>query len=226
MKRAVVLLSGGLDSTTVLAVARRDGYEAHAVSFDYGQRHRVELDAAKKVAQALGAKSHQIVRLDFSFATTSALTAAIDVPKSRSESAMSSGIPVTYVPARNTIFLSYALGVAEVVGAQALFLGVNALDYSGYPDCRPEYVEQFERLANLATQAGVEGRRIKIYAPLLKLTKQEIVALGISLGVDYSLTSSCYDPSSLGEACGNCDSCQLRLKGFRENRKSDPIAYR
>jgi 7-cyano-7-deazaguanine synthase len=225
-KKAVVLLSGGLDSTTVLAVALRDGYEVTALSFDYGQRHRVELEAARRVVKQFGVKRHEVVKLDFSFARTSALTSSIAVPKERSEKEMSGNIPVTYVPARNTIFLSYALGVAEVVGASALFIGVNAIDYSGYPDCRPEYISAFQAMANLATKASIEAQKVRIYTPLVKLTKAQIVQLGRELGVDYALTSSCYDPSEDGEACGKCDSCQLRMKGFSENGLADPIAYR
>lgn len=223
---AVVLLSGGLDSTTALAVAIRDGYEVSALSFDYGQRHRVELEAAVRVAKRFGVKRHDVVKLDFAFAQTSALTAAIAVPKSRSDAEMSGSIPVTYVPARNTIFLSYAIGVAEVVGASAIFIGVNAIDYSGYPDCRPEYIAAFQTMSDLATKASIEKRKVKIITPLVALSKAEIVNLGRQLGVDYSLTSSCYDPAATGEACGKCDSCQLRVKGFTENGLRDPIAYR
>lgn len=225
MRSAVVLLSGGLDSATVAAVAKRDGFAIHALSFRYGQRHVVELSAAARVAHHVNAVSHRTVELDLRAMGGSALTADIAVPKDRSERELGSGIPVTYVPARNTIFLSYALGFAEVLGARDIFIGVNALDYSGYPDCRPEFVRAFATLANLATKAGVEGDRFSIHAPLVDLTKSEIIKLGLSLGVDYSLTSSCYDPSGEGSACGHCDSCQLRLRGFAENKISDPIRY-
>jgi len=205
--RAVVLLSGGLDSATALAVARRDGFECYALSFDYCQRHRQELDAARRVAGAAEVRRHLILPLDLRAFGGSALTDEIEVPKDRSEEAMEAGIPITYVPARNTVFLSLALGWAEVLGAFDLYIGVNAVDYSGYPDCRPEFIEQFERLANLATQAGVEGRgRFRIHAPLIGLAKAEIIRLGASLGVDYSLTHSCYDPTSDGRPCGHCDS--------------------
>jgi 7-cyano-7-deazaguanine synthase len=224
--RAVVLLSGGLDSATVLAIARADGYEVYALSFAYGQRHSWELECARTVAAAGGAAEHRVATIDLRAFGGSALTADIAVPKGRTEAEMSGEIPITYVPARNTIFLSYALAWAEVLGSSDIFIGVNALDYSGYPDCRPEFIEAFERLANLATKAGVEGRqRLKIHAPLLQLTKAEIIARGLELGVDYGLTSSCYDPSLAGEACGQCDSCVLRLKGFRENGMSDPVKY-
>jgi 7-cyano-7-deazaguanine synthase len=225
MRPAIVLLSGGLDSATVAAIARRDGFAVHALSFRYGQRHAVELAAASRVARHLEAASHRIIDLDLRAMGGSALTADIDVPKARDASEMSSGIPITYVPARNTIFLSYALGFAEVTNSRDIFIGVNALDYSGYPDCRPEFVAAFEALANLATKAGVEGSTFKIHAPLLQLSKAEIIKVGLSLGVDYSLTSSCYDPSSSGEACGGCDSCQLRRRGFEENQIVDPIRY-
>lgn len=224
-ERALVLLSGGLDSSTTLAVAKDEGFDASALSFDYGQRHRVELEAAKKVARALGVRDHRIVRLDFTFAETSALTSRLAVPKSRKASEMATGIPITYVPARNTIFLSYALGVAEVVRASNIFIGVNALDYSGYPDCRPEFITAFEKLANLATKTSIEGKKFRIHTPLLRLTKAQIIQLGRRLNVDFSLTSSCYDPSAKGLPCGKCDSCQLRLKGFKENGISDPVQY-
>jgi len=225
--KAVVLLSGGLDSATVLAMARADGFDAYALSFSYGQRHAWELECAKRVAAALGAKEHRTAQIDLRAFGGSALTAEIDVPKGRSEAEMAAHeIPITYVPARNTIFLSFALAWAEVLGASDLFIGVNALDYSGYPDCRPEFIEAFERLANLATKAGVEGRqRLKIHTPLIALTKAQIIAQGLALGIDYGLTSSCYDPSPLGEPCGACDSCVLRQKGFRENGISDPLKY-
>ena len=213
-KRAVVLLSGGLDSATVLAIARAEGFEAYALSFDYGQRHVYELQAARRVAAALGAAAHHVVTFDLRAFGGSALTADIDVPKGRS---IDSSIPPTYVPARNTIFLSFALGWAEVLGAADIFIGVNALDYSGYPDCRPEYIAAFQRMADLATKAGVEGTaRLTIHAPLIEMTKAEIIRRGRALGVDYSLTSSCYDPGPSGEPCGACDSCVLRKKGFVE----------
>ena len=226
---AVVLLSGGLDSTTVLALARSEGYAVHALTFRYGQRHSSEIDAAKAIAQRAGVVRHQIVDIDLRAFGGSALTADIAVPKDRNLDRPVKGhseIPVTYVPARNTIFLSYALALAEVVGAADIFIGVNALDYSGYPDCRPEYIEAFEKMANLATRAGVEGRtRLAIRTPLIALTKGGIIRLGMSLGVDYYGTTSCYDPGPNGEACGRCDSCQLRLKGFREAGLADPIEY-
>ncbi len=222
--RAVVLLSGGLDSATTLAIARAEGYECHALSFDYGQRHVCELESAKKVAAALGAVQHLTLRLDLRTIGGSALTADIDVPKGRSDEAMSTGIPVTYVPARNTIFLSHALAWAEVLGAQDVFIGVNALDYSGYPDCRPEFTEAFEKLANLATQAGVEGKsRFRVHIPLIELSKAQIVARAYELNVDLSLTWSCYVPEPDGRACGLCDSCLLRKKGFAEARLADPV---
>lgn len=225
MKRAVVLLSGGLDSATVLAIARAEGYAVHALSFSYGQRHAGELAAAEKVAQSLGACEHRIARIDLRVFGGSALTGDFPVPRSRSREEIAHGIPITYVPARNTIFLSYALAWAEALGATDIFLGANAVDYSGYPDCRPEFIRAFEQLANLATRAGLEGACFRIHAPLLSLRKAEIIQRGISLGVDYSLTRSCYDPMTDGAACGVCDSCQLRLKGFREAGLSDPISY-
>ena len=222
--RAVVLLSGGLDSATTLAIARAEGYECHALSFDYGQRHVCELESAKKVAAALGAVQHLTLRLDLRAIGGSALTADIDVPKGRSDEAMSTGIPVTYVPARNTIFLSHALAWAEVLGAQDVFIGVNALDYSGYPDCRPEFTEAFEKLANLATQAGVEGKsRFRVHTPLIELSKAQIVARAYELNVDLSLTWSCYVPEPDGRACGLCDSCVLRKKGLDGARLTDPV---
>ena len=215
--KAVCLLSGGLDSATCLALARRQGYECYALSFDYGQRHRVELDAAANVARALGAERHVVAHIDLRQIGHSALTDDIGVPKGRSTEDMSHGIPVTYVPARNTIFLSFALAWAEVLEAPDIFIGVNALDYSGYPDCRPEYIEAFERMANLAIKAGVEGRlRIRIHTPLIRLSKAEIVKLAGELGLDFSLTHSCYDPDAQGRPCGQCDSCLLRRKGFEE----------
>ncbi len=226
---AVVLLSGGLDSTTVLALARSEGYAVHALTFRYGQRHSSEIDAAKAIARSAGVVRHEVVDIDLRAFGGSALTAEIAVPKDRDLDRPVKGeseIPVTYVPARNTIFLSYALALAEVVGAGDIFIGVNALDYSGYPDCRPEYIEAFEKMANLATRAGVEGRtRLTIRTPLIALTKAGIIRLGASLGVDYSGTTSCYDPGENGEACGRCDACQLRLKGFREAGLTDPIEY-
>lgn len=224
-RRAVVLLSGGLDSATALAIARTEGFETYALSFDYGQRHERELDSARRVAAALGAKDHLVLRLDLRAIGGSALTADIPVPKGRSAEAMGSGIPVTYVPARNTIFLSHALAWAEVLEGQDIFIGVNALDYSGYPDCRPEFIEAFERMATLATRAGVEGRnRLRIHTPLIRLTKAQIVTRGTALGVDFGLTWSCYEPRPDGLACGLCDSCLLREKGFREAGLRDPVA--
>jgi len=223
--RAVVLLSGGLDSTTVVALAKRDGYDVYALSFRYGQRHAHELEAARRVAARYGVARHEIVEIDLRPFGGSALTADIPVPKGR-DVTHGSDIPITYVPARNTIFLSFALAYAEVTGATDIFIGVNALDYSGYPDCRPEYVAAFERVANLATRAGVEGTApIHIRAPLIDLTKAQIIQLGLSLGVDYAGTTSCYDPAPDGAACGECDACQLRLRGFAEAGTSDPAAY-
>ena len=223
--RAVVLLSGGLDSTTTLAIARAEGYTCHALSFDYGQRHARELESARRVAQALEAADHRVLRLDLRAIGGSALTDDIAVPKGRSEAAIAEGIPVTYVPARNTIFLAHALGWAEVLGAQDLFIGVNALDYSGYPDCRPEFIEAFERLANLATKAGVEGTsRFRVHTPLIALSKAQIVLRAWELGVDFALTWSCYEPGVEGRPCGTCDSCLLRAKGFAEARLVDPVA--
>lgn len=215
--KAVCLLSGGLDSAVCLALARREGYECHALSFDYGQRHRVELEAAARVAEALGAARHIVAKIGLDAFGGSALTAAIDVPKGRSAEEMGGGIPVTYVPARNTIFLSFALAWAEVLGTGDIFIGVNALDYSGYPDCRGEFIEAYERMANLATKAGVEGSaRVQIHTPLLKLSKAEIVKLGHELGLPFGLTHSCYDPGPDGRPCGACDACLLRKKGFEE----------
>jgi 7-cyano-7-deazaguanine synthase len=215
--KAVCLLSGGLDSATCLALALREGYETYALSFDYGQRHRVELDAAARLAGALGAARHVVAKIGLDAFGGSALTAPIDVPKGRSTAEMDNGIPITYVPARNTIFLSFALGWAEVLGTGDIFIGVNALDYSGYPDCRPEFIEAYERMANLATKAGVEGTaRVKIHTPLLRLSKAEIVRLANDLGLPFGLTHSCYDPSPEGHPCGQCDACLLRRKGFAE----------
>jgi 7-cyano-7-deazaguanine synthase len=227
MPKAVVLLSGGLDSTTTLAWATARGFECFALSVDYGQRHRVELGRAAAVAAALGAVEHRTVTLDLRAIGGSALTADIAVPKDRTDEAMGQGVPVTYVPARNTILLGVALGYAETVAAFDLFIGANVLDYSGYPDCRPEFLGAFESLANLATKAGTEGTgRFRVHAPLLKMTKAEIIREGVKLGVDYSLTLSCYDPDSAGRACGHCDSCLLRKKGFAEADVPDPTAYR
>ena len=224
---AVVLLSGGLDSATVLAIARRDGFAPHALSFRYGQRHALELAAAARVAKALGAEEHVVATIDLGLFGGSALTADIDVPKDRAGEAIAHGIPVTYVPARNAVFLSFALAWAEVLGAFDLYLGVNALDYSGYPDCRPEFVAAFETLANLATRAGVEGTgRFRVRAPLLSMTKAEIIRTGLALGVDYGLTLSCYDPTAAGAPCLHCDACLLRAKGFREAGVPDPALDR
>lgn len=226
-KTAVILLSGGLDSATVLAIARSDGFLCHALSFRYGQRHAVELAAAEKVARSFQVASHRVVEIDLRQFGGSALTTDLAVPKKTSVAEIGSEIPITYVPARNTIFLSFALAFAEVSNASDIFIGVNALDYSGYPDCRPEYIAAFERMANLATKAAVEGRqKVAIHTPLIQLTKAQIIRRGLELGVDYSLTSSCYDPDEAGQACGHCDSCLLRLKGFEENRVRDPIQYR
>lgn len=223
-KRAVVLLSGGLDSATVLAIAKSRGYELYALSFFYGQRHTWELEAAKRVASSTGVAQHRIANIDLRIFGGSALTDDIAVPKGRDPGEMSEGIPITYVPARNTIFLAFALAWAEVLGANNIFIGVNVLDYSGYPDCRPEFVAAFEKMANLATKAGVEGQQqFKIHTPLIALTKAQIIRLGLQLGVDYSLTSSCYDPWPGGEPCGQCDSCLLRQKGFSENGIEDPL---
>jgi 7-cyano-7-deazaguanine synthase len=222
---AVVLLSGGLDSTTTLAIARRD-HDVHAMSFRYGQRHESEIGAARRTAQRFGVARHVIVDIDLRVFGGSALTADIAVPKDRSASEMSAAIPITYVPARNTIFLSYALALAEVISARDIYIGVNAVDYSGYPDCRPEYIAAYERMANLATRAGVEGRQIGIRTPLIDKSKADIIRLGTSLGVDYGVTTSCYDPSADGVACGECDACRLRLKGFADAGLRDPVSYR
>ena len=224
---AVVLLSGGLDSATVLAIAQSEGYEAHALSFNYGQRHAVELVAARRIATQAGVAHHAVVDMDLRPFGGSALTADIDVPTHRSADEISTGIPITYVPARNTIFLSYALAFAEVSGATDIFLGVNALDYSGYPDCRPEYIEAFQAMGRLATKVGVEGEEpLALHTPLIQMTKSDIVRKGIELGIDYSETVSCYDPDSQGAACGGCDSCLLRRKGFTEAGVPDPTRYR
>jgi 7-cyano-7-deazaguanine synthase len=224
-KRAVVLLSGGLDSTTVLAIAKSEGFDVYALTMEYGQRHAVEVEAARRIARRFGVARHVVMPIDLRQFGGSALTADIDVPKDRPIDDMGHGIPVTYVPARNTIFLSFALAWAEVLGARDLFIGVNALDYSGYPDCRPEFVAAFERLANLATKAGVEGERFRVHTPLIALTKAEIIRRGRDLGVEFALTTSCYDPRPDGTACGRCDACLLRLKGFAENQLADPRAY-
>ena len=223
--KAVILLSGGLDSATVLAMARARGFDCAALSFRYGQRHQVELTSAARVAEAQGVRDHRIVDIDLRGFGGSALTADIAVPKDRDEAAMAVGIPVTYVPARNTIMLSFALAFAEVLEAADIFVGVNAVDYSGYPDCRPDYIQAFEAMANLATKAGVEGRRLTVHAPLISMTKAEIIAAGLALGVDYALTSSCYDPDVHGRACGRCDACRLRLRGFAEAGLRDPAPY-
>jgi 7-cyano-7-deazaguanine synthase len=225
-KRAVVLVSGGLDSATTLALARSEGFECFALSVDYGQRHRHELECAGRVARSLGAARHTVVSVNLRAIGGSALTDAQEVPKDRAHEEIGQGIPITYVPARNTVLLGLALGYAEVVEAYDLFIGANAVDYSGYPDCRPEYLAQFERLANLATKAAVEGRgTFRVHAPLLQRTKAEIIREGLRLGVDYALTLSCYDPDAQGQACGRCDSCRLRLKGFQEAGLPDPARY-
>src|SRR5271165_3304102 len=222
MRKAVCLLSGGLDSSTCLALARREGYACYALSFDYGQRHRIELEAAARVAASMGVERHLVARVALDLFGGSALTDHIAVPKERSLEEMGRGIPVTYVPARNTIFLSFALAWAEVLESSDIFIGVNALDYSGYPDCRPEFIEAFERMANLATKSGVEGRtRVKIHTPLIQMSKAQIVQLGVELGVPFGLTHSCYDPDAAGRPCRQCDSCLLRAKGFREANVED-----
>jgi 7-cyano-7-deazaguanine synthase len=226
VKKAVVLLSGGIDSTTAMAIAKHEGFEIYSLSFSYGQRHAFELKAAQKVADAIGVAEHLVINVDIEQIGGSSLTDDIDVPKDRDEISMSREIPVTYVPARNTIFLSYALAWAEVLESSDIFIGVNAIDYSGYPDCRPEYTEAFERMANLATKAGVEGiTKIRIRTPLIHLTKAQIIKKGVELGIDYSLTHSCYDPGPQGLACGRCDSCFLRKKGFKEAGVTDPTRY-
>ena len=225
--KAVVLLSGGIDSATTLAIAQNRGFDIYALSFRYGQRHVVELEAAMRIARSSSVVKHLIIDIDLRLIGGSALTADIAVPKSRSTEQMGKDIPVTYVPARNTIFLSYALAWAEVVGANDIFIGVNALDYSGYPDCRPEYIAAYEQMANLATKAGVEsGQKLKIHTPLIQMSKAQIIQKGIELKMDYSLTHSCYDPSASGEACGKCDSCLLRLKGFKDAGIKDPVRYK
>ena len=225
MKPAIVLLSGGLDSATVLAMAQAQGFTPSALTFRYGQRHAVEIDAARRVAAAMGVADHRIADIDLRVFGGSALTSDLAVPKHRSDAEMAEGIPVTYVPARNTIMLSFALAFAEVIGAADIFVGVNAVDYSGYPDCRPDYIAAFEAMANLATKAAVEGRRLTIHTPLIDLTKAEIIRRGVALGVDYAITSTCYDPAPDGRACGQCDSCHLRLKGFADAGLSDPAPY-
>jgi 7-cyano-7-deazaguanine synthase len=224
-KKAVVLVSGGLDSATTLAIAKNEGFDIYAISFDYGQRHHFELEAARRVCESQGVSELVVFKVDTSIFRGSALTNDIPVPHNRDESQMADGIPITYVPARNTIFLSVGLGLAESVGANDLFIGVNAVDYSGYPDCRPEFIKAFEDMANLATKAGVEGQRLNVHTPLILLTKAEIIQRGVALGVDYGLTHSCYDPLPDGTSCGECDSCQLRLRGFREAGCADPIRY-
>ncbi|HZZ79358.1 MAG TPA: 7-cyano-7-deazaguanine synthase QueC [Gemmataceae bacterium] len=222
---AVVLLSGGLDSTTTLAIARAKGFSCCALTFDYGQRHAVEIEAARRIASHFAVARHVVMPIDLRQFGGSALTSDMPVPKDRPLDEMTHGIPVTYVPARNTIFLSFALAWAEVLGACDIFLGVNALDYSGYPDCRPEYVAAFEKLANLATKAGVEGKAFHIHTPLIDMSKADIIRRGLELGIDFGLTTSCYDPTPSGVACGHCDACLLRLKGFAENRRADPRGY-
>lgn len=224
-RKAVVLLSGGLDSATALAVARDEGFDCHPLSFRYGQRHEQEVDAAVRIAESQGVRPPFVVEIDLRRFGASALTGDIDVPRDRPDAEMASGIPVTYVPARNTIFLSFALAWAEVLGASDIFIGINARDYSGYPDCRPEYLRAFQNMANLATRAAVEGSGARIRAPLIELTKAEIIRKGRALGVDYSLTRSCYDPAPDGRACGHCASCRLRMKGFREAGVADPTRY-
>jgi len=225
MKHAVVLLSGGLDSATTLALANAQGYDTYALSFDYGQRHAIELKAARNLAKSLGAKQHRVVKIDNGIFAGSALTDDIDVPKARSEQEIGARVPATYVPARNTIFLAHALAWAETIPAGHIFLGINAVDYSGYPDCRPEFIAMFEMLANIGTKAGVEGMRFQIHAPLIKMTKAQIIRKAQELNVDLAQTHSCYDPAPDGRACGQCDSCQLRRKGFREAGVVDPIKY-
>jgi 7-cyano-7-deazaguanine synthase len=227
MASAVVLLSGGLDSTTALAIAQAEGYDVFAISFRYGQRHKIELDSARRVAERMRVLKHIVVDIDLRQFGGSALTDEIDVPKGRTVSVMAEGVPITYVPARNTVFLSFALAWSETLGSKDIFLGVNALDFSGYPDCRPEFIDAYERMANLATKAGIEGgQRLKLHTPLISLTKAQIITRGTELGVDYSMTSSCYDPSATGAPCGGCDSCLLRKKGFAELNRIDPLVAR
>lgn len=225
MRRAVVLLSGGLDSSTTLALAKRDGFEVFALSVRYGQRHVRELEAAAAIAKAVGAQDHRVVDVDLRAIGGSALTDDVEVPKDRGVADMSQCVPITYVPARNSVFLALALGWAEVLGATDIFFGANVLDYSGYPDCRPEFIEAFERMANLATRAGIEGARFQVHAPLLRMSKSEIIGLAGTLGLDLALTWSCYDPTVAGLACGRCDACQLRRKGFAQARVKDPTPY-
>ncbi len=226
MKKAVILLSGGLDSATCLAIAKDNGYAPYALSFRYGQRHEFELDSARAVAKALGTKDHVILDIDLRIFGGSALTDEIEVPKDRNDLVISNVIPVTYVPARNTIFLSFGLAYAETLGANDIFIGVNALDYSGYPDCRPEYIASFQNMANLATKSGLEGKSpLTIHTPLIDLTKSDIIKMGLALGVDYGITHSCYDPNQNGHSCGHCDACQLRLKGFDMVGLLDPLHY-
>ena len=226
MKRAVILLSGGLDSSTTLAIAKNSGFKLFGLTFRYGQRHKFEIISAQKIAQAYNLADHKITEIDLRTFGGSALTDDLDVPKDRNNGTMNKSIPITYVPARNTIFLSFALAWAEVLGANDIFLGVNSMDYSGYPDCRPEYIQSFANMANLATKAGVEGKQsIKIQTPLINMTKKEIINKGIALGVDYSLTHSCYDPANDGSSCGRCDACQIRIQGFKEAGMADPIKY-
>ncbi len=224
-RKAVVLLSGGLDSSTTLAIARSEGYDLYALSFRYGQRHTREVEAAAKIARSTGVKRHVVLDIDLRSFGSSALTDNIEVPKRKSLAEIPKDIPVTYVPARNTIFLSFALAFAESIHAQNIFIGVNAIDYSGYPDCRPEFIAAFERLANLATKAGVEGQSFTVHAPLISMTKSQIIRKGLSLGVDYSLTTTCYDPTDAGLACGSCEACLLRLQGFKEAGVKDPAGY-
>jgi len=226
VRKAVVLLSGGLDSATTLALAHESGFAPHAITFRYGQRHDVEIDAARKIASAMGAIEHLVVDINLRIFGHSSLTADIAVPKGRSADEMSHGIPITYVPARNTIFLSFALAWAEVIESADIFIGVNAVDYSGYPDCRPDYIKAFEAMANLATKAAVEGRRLTIHAPLIDMTKADIIRAGLARGVDYSMTRTCYDPSPSGDACGECDACEIRLKAFTAMGIRDPAPYR
>ena len=226
MKKAVILLSGGLDSATCLAIAKQDGYELHALSFNYGQRHKFEIEAAKSVAKSIGAKNHINLTIDLRAFGGSALTDDIKVPKERDANQIADEIPITYVPARNTIFLSFALAFAETIKSNDIFIGVNALDYSGYPDCRPEYIESFEKMAQLATKSGTEkNNQIRLHTPLIQLTKAEIIKTGLALGVNYGITHSCYDPVDKGNPCGACDACQIRLKGFLDAGLSDPLVY-
>ncbi|UCD33966.1 MAG: 7-cyano-7-deazaguanine synthase QueC [Desulfobacterales bacterium] len=226
MTKAVILSSGGIDSTTAMGIAKQDGFKIYSISFYYGQRHAFELEAARKVADALGVVKHLVIDIDLKQIGGSSLTDEIDVPKGRNETTMANEIPLTYVPARNTIFLAYALAWSEVLGSSDIYIGVNALDYSGYPDCRPEYIEAFERMANLATKAGVQGMiKTRIRTPLIHLTKAQIIQKGLELGIDYALTHSCYDPSPRGQACGLCDSCLIRKKGFKEAGVRDPATY-